>query len=650
MAALGEWCGLIFLESKVEWPSPRKNILGLCLDVYLQKVGLKSGKANKIVSKIDDALQSSEVEIDSLQMLLGNLVWASFVCFRLRAYLSFLIDVLVYLTQKDRKRLKKKKMPKSLLSLLLEDLAFLRRVLDMDPVVHVRKFLRMYKPLKTILWADASGWEIDSKNPLQGQLGGLFIHPFRKISRFAFSFAFSSIISLVKDKYGHKLVLRKDIHFLELLAAVIILVVFIFRFRKLVKGRTIIIKSDNSAAVSWINSGRCKFYPWNNLLKLLWILETIFDCHIICDWVPSARQKADVLTRSAPIATGSVPLLVNGVSVFATSLPGGLSCLSHVWNALIGSMSFHLTDKFFEEVDSFNNYPPPVRPELILRLLRACDKHEDTLSSRGINYDRPKILAGIKEIVSAGRADSTWNAAIRRCAAVSAVKGLSSYLDDELSVDLVAAVIICAKAVVGQSSLSSAVSVLCQSCCSSFLDKEVLKICKKGVKAIQAYGARFRDPINILHLFLASIKARHPLDRKFGIERTDVELSYIGVSALRAILAALPDGARVGTCTTSHLGVIRPFTEEEHLKCLTISCVRFFLPSREKCLFSDYSYADQLVIAKEISTVPNSRIEITFHKTKNLPIAVKSFSHFHPYGCRDLCFNCCFSRYIRVLL
>ena len=114
-------------------------------------MGLKSGKANKIVSRIDDVLQSSSVEEDSLQSLLGNLVWASFVCFRLRAYLSSLIDVLVYLTQKDVKHIKKSRMPKSLLSLLLEDLAFLKQVLDMDPVVHVRKFLRLYKPLKTIL-------------------------------------------------------------------------------------------------------------------------------------------------------------------------------------------------------------------------------------------------------------------------------------------------------------------------------------------------------------------------------------------------------------------------------------------------------------------------------------------------------------------
>ena len=73
------------------------------------------------------------------------------MCFRLRAYLSSLIDVLVYLSQRDVKHVKKSRMPKSLLSLLLEDLTFLRKVLDMDPVVHVRKFLRMYKPLKTIL-------------------------------------------------------------------------------------------------------------------------------------------------------------------------------------------------------------------------------------------------------------------------------------------------------------------------------------------------------------------------------------------------------------------------------------------------------------------------------------------------------------------
>ena len=206
---------------------------------------------------------------------------------------------------------------------------------------------------------------------------------------------------------GRIIALKTDIHFLELLAAVIIIVVFIFRFKKLVKGRTIIIKSDNSAAVAWINNGRCRFTPWNNLLKLLWVVETIFDCHIICDWVPSRSQKADVLTRSAPIAAGSVPLVVNGVSVFAISRPGSLTCLTHVWNSLAGSMSFHLTEKFFDKVDSFNKYSPPVRPDLICRVLRDLDKNEVLIKSRGITYDRVKISAGIRKIISAGRADST---------------------------------------------------------------------------------------------------------------------------------------------------------------------------------------------------------------------------------------------------
>ena len=45
-------------------------------------------------------------------------------------------------------------------------------------------------------------------------------------------------------------VLAQNIHFLELLAAIILLVIFIVRNKSLVKGKTVVIKIDNSVAIS----------------------------------------------------------------------------------------------------------------------------------------------------------------------------------------------------------------------------------------------------------------------------------------------------------------------------------------------------------------------------------------------------------------
>ena len=61
--------------------------------------------------------------------------------------------------------------------------------------------------------------------------------------------------------------------------------------------KTIILKCDNQNCVAWLNKGRIPFYPWNRLLEFLFIIELLFQCRFVCEWVETEKQLADGLTR-----------------------------------------------------------------------------------------------------------------------------------------------------------------------------------------------------------------------------------------------------------------------------------------------------------------------------------------------------------------
>ena len=283
---------------------------------------------------------------------------------------------------KNIKRMRKVKFPKTLLHAFLEDLLLLRRIVDIDPVTPVKKFLGMYPPLRTILWSDATGFEHDQSNPRKGQLAGFWASVYHKACRFAFTLAFNQFSKAFSRAFRGKPKLQTDIHFLELLAAVITLVVFIYKFAKRVKGRTIVIKVDNTCTVSWINNGRCHSKPWNGLLKLLWILEVVFDTNIVCVWVPSEQQKADFLTRSQLVAKkGNSVCFIDGIRVPVESDILTFQPCGRIIEALGGCPAPALVAKFLGAFDSFKFHPAPVTLPPPQTFIRSRFKNHERISS-----------------------------------------------------------------------------------------------------------------------------------------------------------------------------------------------------------------------------------------------------------------------------
>ena len=153
--------------------------------------------------------------------------------------------------------------------------------------------------------------------------------------------------------------------------------------------------------------------------------------------------------------------------------------------------------------------------------------------------------------------------------------------------------------------------------------------------------------MNILHLFLTSIRARHPLDPSCGfIDKSNFDYSYLGISALRCILAGLSDGARVGSCITSHLGIQRPFTRAEIRKSVSFHYVTVKTGKGEKVKLHGIPRKRVLRICRKLFLAPKGSVSITFLETKTLPEVTRVFDHFHPYGVPDLCFVCQFAKYI----
>ena len=194
-------------------------------------------------------------------------------------------------------------------------LEFLKPIFEVDPAVHINYFLNLLPPHKIPLWSDASGFEIDSKNPTPGMLGSVFIPPFVKTSQLIWKVtAWKDIVPLLERELVHgdnnHSWSRSDfspenitICFLELAAAMLTLYEMLLlciqskKFFKRFSRKIIIMKIDNQNVCSWINRGRCPFYPWHHLMEVFFLAELALQCQFKAIWVPSAKQFADRITR-----------------------------------------------------------------------------------------------------------------------------------------------------------------------------------------------------------------------------------------------------------------------------------------------------------------------------------------------------------------
>ena len=70
-------------------------------------------------------------------------------------------------------------------------------------------------------------------------------------------------------------------------------------FIKKISSKIVIVKSDSTNVVAWFTKGRCPTYPFNRVLEAIFHLEITMGVRFRAEWVPSAKQKADCLTRGS---------------------------------------------------------------------------------------------------------------------------------------------------------------------------------------------------------------------------------------------------------------------------------------------------------------------------------------------------------------
>ena len=163
----------------MEFPSSEKCLLGLTLNVLFGAVYLKTGKNGKFASLIIDLLSSKVWDVKKVQSLCGNLIWLSLIIPKISAF----ANPFIFLQSKFHGAtvLRPSRHP-GLHRECLCALKFILPIVEIDPAVHIKKFLGLLKPLRTLPYSDASGWEI--KDPRSGAvnktpatLGCVFANP-----------------------------------------------------------------------------------------------------------------------------------------------------------------------------------------------------------------------------------------------------------------------------------------------------------------------------------------------------------------------------------------------------------------------------------------------------------------------------------------
>ena len=168
-------------------PLPEQNILGITLNTCQDVCSLKDGKHLKIVSLVSSILDSKLWKLKELQKLCGNTIWVSILLPRLRAYLTPVIELLKVIP--DSKGFVAKKSLVELDTEVIRALNFLKPVFAVDPCVHVKRFLNLLPQCRCVIWSDASGFEMEVKNPTPGRMGSIFLAPFLPNSEYIVAYS-----------------------------------------------------------------------------------------------------------------------------------------------------------------------------------------------------------------------------------------------------------------------------------------------------------------------------------------------------------------------------------------------------------------------------------------------------------------------------
>ena len=316
--AMGNWLGLTFKREKMKSAESHQALLGVTLDLLQRNLALKPGKAVSVADFTDNLLSHLFWDKKAMQSLCGNTVWLSCLLPRIRSYMTPFIQITKLI--KDKNGSLAKGVYPALDQEATRCLKFVRAVFMVDPSVHIYKYLNLLPIHKTPLWSDASGYEIDSKNPTPGRLSSIFLYKFapNKKSICAYS-DWKDILPILRSKIPNidsvpwfesvsctRLDPRKDdlsIAYLELSALFLTLIQLVLLcsrspniFKRCAR-KQLIFKCDNQNVVTWITNGRIGYFPWNRLLDALFIFEMVLECRILVEWVPSELQLADPLSR-----------------------------------------------------------------------------------------------------------------------------------------------------------------------------------------------------------------------------------------------------------------------------------------------------------------------------------------------------------------
>ena len=304
----GEMLGIKFLNSKMEYPSSEQCLLGLTLNTLFGAVYLKTGKKEKFAVLVRSLLDSSIWKLKDIQSLCGNLIWLSLIIPKLNAFANPFIFLQSHFYGSNQ--LEPKKHP-GLHRECVSALNFLLPVVEVDPSIHIKKFLGKLKPLRNLPYSDASGWETAQSNKTPGKLGCVF---FNIKLHWCFAVSWHALVrKLCFDAvdaetfmlpwarpHGDPTVSFPSIAFLEF-SALMLNVIHIFLLsptqRLWFERKWVKLASDNQNTVSWVNNGRCPFFPFSRLSEFVIIAELILESSFSAVYVPSKKQLADPITR-----------------------------------------------------------------------------------------------------------------------------------------------------------------------------------------------------------------------------------------------------------------------------------------------------------------------------------------------------------------
>lgn len=173
---LGAWLGLVFSSEKFEPPSREQTLLGIVYNSIWKCIALKEKKPAKVLSILKEFATAAVWKAHDIEVVLGNLIWVSYVIPKVRAFTTPFILLFVIANSLPGRKVLRTNFPE-LNKQATDSLNLIMYLVGLDPKYCVYAFLGLYKTRKIFGFSDATGWEVSLKNPTPGCLGGFFFHP-----------------------------------------------------------------------------------------------------------------------------------------------------------------------------------------------------------------------------------------------------------------------------------------------------------------------------------------------------------------------------------------------------------------------------------------------------------------------------------------